>query len=431
MNFLLRRSDACLAAFLVSTIGLCAQAQDIPLPVIPNAVFNITNNGATADGKTLNTAALQKTIDACSAAGGGTVRVPAGIFLTMPFRLASGINLHLDKGAAILISDDITNYPVAKNRCVDSITASGAHDIEISGEGTIDGQGDAWWVAFRADSKMTHRPYMIKFSECIRLLVSGVTLQNSPMFHLVPQNCTDVTIRGIHIHSPSDAPNTDGIDPSGWNFLISDCAIDTGDDNIAIKPTAGRSPGDKNFTVLNCAFLHGHGMSIGGGSFNGVEDLTVSNCTFDGTDSGIRIKTPRGNGGLAQNFTYENITMTNVKNPVYINDYYPERDAPKDPSTETAKPVTDRTPIIKKITIRNLTVTNCPNAGTIQGIPEMPVADMTFSNVTISAETGMKIYHARGIRFINSKITVENGKALMTYDAKVTGLGSTAVPPQP
>jgi polygalacturonase len=422
MNLLLRHPDAFFAAILVSMVGFRAQAQDIPLPVIPDAVFNVTNYGAIGDGKTLDTAAIQKTIDACSAAGGGTVLVPAGNFLTMPFKLASYINLHLDRGAAILISDDITSYPIEKNRYVDSITASGAHDIEISGEGTIDGQGDAWWTAFRTNSTMTHRPYLIKLTDCTRLRVTGVTLQNSPMFHLVPQNCTDVTVQGIHIHSPSDAPNTDGIDPSGWNFLIRDCTIDTGDDNIAIKPTAGRTPGDKNFTVMNCAFLHGHGMSIGGGSVNGVEDLAVSNCTFNGTDAGIRIKTPRGNGGLAQNLIYENLTMTNVKNPIYINDYYPERTAPKDPSTEKAEPVTDRTPIIKNITFRDLTVTNCPNAGTIRGIPEMPVSGVTFSNATISAATGMKIYHAKGVRFINSKIAVESGKALMTFNAEVTGV---------
>ena len=425
MNFLLRHSGTFFAAILagfVSMVGFRVQGQDIPLPVIPDAVFNVTNYAAIGDGRTPDTAAIQKTIDACSAAGGGTVLVPAGNFPAMPFKLASSINLHLDKGAAILISDDITNYPIAKNRYVDSITASGAHDIEISGEGTIDGKGEAWWTAFRTNSAMTHRPYMIKLSDCTRLLVTGVTLQNSPMFHLVPQNCTDVTIQGIHIQSPSDAPNTDGIDPSGWNFLISDCTINTGDDNIAIKPIAGRTPGDKNFMVMNCAFLHGHGMSIGGGSLNGVENLTVSNCIFNGTDSGIRIKTGRGNSGLVQNLTYENIMMTNVKNPIYINDYYPERTAPKDPSTEKAEPVTDRTPVIKNITIRDLTVTNCPNAGVIQGVPEMPISDMTFSNVNISAKTGLIIYHARGIHFINSKITAESGKALMTYDAEVTGL---------
>jgi polygalacturonase len=132
MNFLLRASSAFCAAILagsVSMIGFRAQAQNIPMPVIPAAVFNITNYGAVGDGKTPDTAAIQKTIDACSAAGGGTVRVPAGNFPAMPFKLASSVNLHLDKGAVILISDDITNYPVAKNRYMDSITASGAHDI--------------------------------------------------------------------------------------------------------------------------------------------------------------------------------------------------------------------------------------------------------------------------------------------------------------
>lgn len=413
---------------LVGFVSMCdsrAHAQNIPLPVIPKAVFNITNYGAGGDGKTLNTAAIQKTINACSAAGGGTVLVPAGKFLTGPFTLASSINLHLDKDAIILISDDPANYPVVKGRYQDGITASGAHDLEISGEGTIDGQGETWWTAFRANPTMMHRPYMIKLSDCTRLLVTGVTLQNSPMFHLMPQNCTDVTIQGITIKSPSNAPNTDGIDPSGWNFLISDCTIDTGDDDIAIKPipNSGRTPGDKNYTIKNCTFRHGHGMSIGSGSAGGVEDLTVSDCTFDQTDYGIRIKTGREKGGLLQNCTYENLKMTAMKkSPISIVDYYPERDAPKDPSTEQAEPVTDRTPFDQNIVIRNVTATDCPNAGIIRGLPEAPIAGVTFSNVNISAKTGMKIYHAKGIKFVDSKITVEKGKPLTTFDAEVTGL---------
>jgi len=430
MNFAPRHLDACLGAMLAGLI--CAdvsgaRAQEIPLPVIPPTVFNITNYGAVGDGRKLNTTAIQKTIDACSAAGGGTVQVPAGKFLFGPITLASGINLHLDQGAILLMSDDMAAYPVKADRYQDCITVANGHDIEISGDGVIDGQGQAWWTAFMADLKapqqtMPHRPYMTKLSNCTRLRVSGVTLQNSPMFHLVTQNCTDVTIQNVTIKSPATAANTDGIDPSGWNYLITGCLIDTGDDNIAIKPTAGRTPGDNNFMVKNCAFMHGHGISIGSGTFNGLENLTVSNCTFVGTDSGIRIKTLRGNGGLLQNVTYENITMTNVGNPIYINDYYPERNAPKNPSAETAEPVTDRTPINKNITFRDLIVTNCPNAGTIRGLPEMPIAGMTFSNVNIAAKTGLKIYHARAVRFINSKITVESGKALTTYNAEVTGL---------
>jgi len=252
--------------------------------------------------------------------------------------------------------------------------------------------------------------------------VRGVTLCNSPMFHLVPQNCLDVTIQGITIKAPADAPNTDGIDPSGWNFLIADCTIDVGDDNIAIKPTGSRTPGNKNFKVKNCTFVHGHGCSVGSGTAGGIEDLRVSDCTFDQTDAGICIKTLRGNGGLLQNCTYENLKMTAVNNPIYIFDYYPERFAPMDPSTEQPEPITDRTPFNQNIIIRNVTATDCLTAGTIRGLPEAPITNVTLSNVNLSAKAGMKIYYAKGIRFEGSKIVAESGRPLMTFDAEVAGL---------
>jgi polygalacturonase len=389
------------------------------------ATFNIKNFGAVGDAKTLDTAAIQKTVAAASAAGGGTVLIPAGKFLTGPFTLASRINLHLDARAVLLIDNDLSRYPIANKRYEDAITASRAHDVRISGKGTIDGQGEPWWQAFRANPKMTHRPYMIKLSDCRRVTVTGVTLCNSPMFHLVPQNCTDVRIRGITIKAPASAPNTDGIDPSGWNFLISNCNIDTGDDDIAIKPSpgSGRAPGDKNYLVENCTFGHGHGMSVGGGTAGGLDDLTVRNCTFNQTDYGIRIKTVRGNGGLLQNCTYENLKMTAIaKSPISIMDYYPEVTAPRDPATEAAAPVTGRTPQNRNIVIRNLTATNCPNAGIIRGLPEAPLDGITFYHVNISAKKGMKIYHARKVRFIRSNISAEDGNPLTTFDADVSGL---------
>jgi polygalacturonase len=404
------------------TLAIDLTAQTPALPVIPTNTFNVTKYGAVGDGKTLNTAAIQKTIDAAAAAGGGIVLIPEGKFLTGPFKLVSRIHLHLDSGATILISDDMKSYPMSGQRYQDSITADGAQDIEISGPGTIDGQGHAWWTAFEANKNMPHRPYLITLNKCSRVLVTGVTLCNSPMFHLVPRNCTDVTIKGITIKSPSNAHNTDGIDPSGWNYLITDCTIDAGDDNIAIKPNRSRAPGNKNYTITNCKFLHGHGMSIGSGTEGGVEDLRVSNCTFDSTDAGIRIKTLRGRGGVLQNLTYENLTMKNVKYAIRIIDYYPERTAPQDPSTEKAEPVTATTPINKNITIRNVTATDSQYAGQIWGLPEAPITDVTLSNVTISAKKGLVIHYAKGIRFTNSKITVEEGKPLTTYSAEVTGL---------
>jgi polygalacturonase len=391
------------------------------------ATFDVRDYGAVGDGKTLNTAAIQKAVDTAAAAGGGTVLVPAGRFLTGPFTLASDIDLELAGNAVILISDDRANYPVLKARYVDAITAQNAHDIKITGEGAIDGQGESWWNAFRDDPQMTHRPYLIKFTNCRNVEVGGVTLENSPMFHLAPQNCTDVNIHNITIHSPAGAPNTDGIDPSGWNFLITRCHIDTGDDNIAIKPTRERTPGNKNFLITDCQFVHGHGMSIGGGSAGGLDGLTVSNCTFTETDAGIRIKTPRGNGGLVQNATYENLKMNAVKRPIYIIDWYPERNAPADPATEKAEAVTRTTPFIRHIIIRNVTATNCPMAGVIRGLPEAPISDLLLSNVHISAQTGLLLYYATNVKFVNSNIHAEKGKNIIAFNAMEDGLPGNGI----
>jgi polygalacturonase len=414
-----------LSIILASLILICAfrlTAQDLPLPVIPAATFDITQFGAVGDGSTLNTAAIQKAIAACSAAGGGTVRVPPGKFLTGPFTLASSLNLHLDAGATLLLDDDRAQYPVRNNRYQDAITVSQGHDIEITGQGAIDGQGQKWWDAFRADANMTHRPYLIQMSGCSNVALLDVTLQNSPMFHLVPKDCTGVTIRGITIKAPANAPNTDGIDPSGWNFLITQCTLDTGDDNIAIKPGGSRAPGNKNFTITHCTFLRGHGMSVGSGSRGGLDGLTVSDCSFTGTDSGIRIKSGRGAGGLLQNCVYERLAMTNVNHPIYIVDYYPERNAPKDPAASTREAVSRFTPLVRNITIRDLFAVNCPAAGTIYGLPEAPVSNVTLDHVNISAGAGLKIYFARDVRFSSSKINVEKGDRLILYDALPTGL---------
>jgi polygalacturonase len=386
--------------------------------------YNVTEFGAKGDGKMLDTKSIEDAIAAASAKGGGIVLIPAGKFLTGPFKLASGIDLHLASGAVLLIDNDIARYPLTRNRYQDAITAEGAHDIKITGEGAIDGQGRAWWEALRTRRDLPHRPYMIKLTGCTRVTVEGVTLQNSPMFHLVPQNCTDVTIKGITIRSPENAPNTDGIDPSGWNVEITDCHIDTGDDNIAIKPVRnGRTPGNKHFVVKNCTFVHGHGMSIGGGSAGGLEDLLVSDCSFDQTDRAIRVKTVRGNGGLIHHCVYENLKMTHIKkSPISIVDYYPENTAPKDPATEKAAPVNEFTPQNRDIVIRNVTATDCPNAGVLRGLPEAPIEGVTFSNVHLSAKTGMAIYHAKNVRFENSTIEVSKGDRLILYDAEVSGL---------
>lgn len=422
---------ACLSSliiFLASTglASLQTEERRPALPVIPSGLFKVTDFGTKGDGMTLDTVAIQKAIDSCIRSGGGTVKFPSGNYLSGPLTLGSRVRLHLDKDSVLRISNDIPSYPKEGNRCLNSITADGASDLEISGEGTIDGQGEPWWKGFRADKAgFVHRPFLIVLKDCTRVLVKGVRLVNSPSFHLVPQLCTDVTIDGVTITSPADSPNTDAIDPSGWNYLITRCQLDVGDDNIAVKAGGDRkSPGNRpsctNFTVTDCTFLHGHGLSIGSETYGGMDGMTVRNCTFDGTTSGIRMKSNRERGGLVRNLRYEGIRMNNVKTPVSITSYYPK--TPAKPSDDPVMPVKVPAPEWKNIEISNMTVTGSKSAGVIWGLPELPVIAVTFRNVSISAETGMKVYNALDIRFIDSSLTVKKGEKIISESAEIRGV---------
>jgi polygalacturonase len=248
---------------------------------------------------------------------------------------------------------------------------------------------------------------------------------NSPSFHLVPQHCRDVTIDGVTITAPADSPNTDAIDPSGWNFLITRCRIDVGDDNIAVKAGKGTPPEGKaascgNFTVTSCTFLHGHGLSIGSETDGGLDGMRVSDCSFEGTTAGIRMKSNREKGGVVQNLSYDRITMKNVNTPVQITSYYPK--TPSNPAEEDSLSLGSRTPVWKNITISNLKAVDSTNAGILWGLPKIPITDVTFKNVEIEAVTGMTILNAKGIRFDQSSIAVQKGKKLTTTNADVSGL---------
>lgn len=432
---------SCVAGFLGLAMGgavarptsVCAA--DLPatqpavvLPSIPERTFSIADYGAISDGTTPATSAMTKAIEAARQAGGGVVRIPAGRYLTAPFSLTSKLNFHLDKGAVLLLMNNLETYPKGDKGYADWISAKGCTDLAITGDGTIDGQGQPWWDKYRkrngiAPRGLPHRPHMIRLSNCTRVLVRDVTLTNSPNFHLVPDDCQDVTIDHVTIKAPADAPNTDAIDPSGWGFHILRCTIDVGDDNIAIKAHASGKPGRpscENFLVEDCTFLHGHGLSIGGQTPGGLRGLLVRNCTFDGTEAGIRLKAGRGEGGLVEDCAYQGLIMRNVKVPIYITSYYPR--LPADVEKDAARPVNATTPIWRNIRISDLTATNCPEAGRILGLPETPVSDVTFTNVHLSAAKGMRILHGRQIDFRQSSIEVEKGSKLTLTDADVSGL---------
>ncbi len=390
----------------------------VALPVIGTQTFTVTTYGAVGDGKTVNTTALQAALNAATAAGGGTVVVPSGTFLSGPIMVGNGTDLELAAGA-VLEMLPMASWPGT----TPFITATGAHDIALTGSGTIEGQGQAWWNALTATPTLT-RPQEVSFSNSTRVLISGIRLQNSPEEHIWVKGDTDVTITGITIetlavsgqHIPN---NTDGVDIGATGVFFCGNSIACGDDNVVMS--------GKNIYVAYSQFGVGHGCSIGSYTDDGVSAVTVDHITMTGTTSGIRMKSERGRGGLVQNLTYSNITMTGVTNPIFIASYYP--DLPTDPTTDTAQAVTSTTPQWENITLKNVTATGSANAGTLWGLPEAKISTVVFDGVTVSATTGMDIFHATGISFIDgSAINVKTAPAVTIYDATVTGTTTTAYP---
>jgi polygalacturonase len=376
----------------------------IPLPSIPDGVFDITAYGAVGDGRTVNTTAIHNAISAAHAAGGGTVLVPAGTFLSGPITLANNINLEVDAGATLRMLP----YGTYPSSSTPFITASNLHDVEVSGAGVIDGQGAGWY-------SHSSRPNLFHFANSSIVAVQDVTLLNSPKMHLTFSATNNVTIDTVTISAPANSPNTDGIDPAGSNYLIENCTIADGDDNIAVKP---QSVFCSNITVANCFFGSGHGLSIGGETNDGLDGMTVTNCTFQGTTNGLRLKAGRGFGGLVQNVTFDQITMTGVQHPLWITSYYLNGTAtdPSDPSRDHGQPVTSTTPFWQNITFSNITATGASNVGTLYGLPEAPLSNITLTNVNISASSRMKVYHAQNVQFVHSTLTPSGP---LTYDATV------------
>jgi polygalacturonase len=240
-----------------------------------------------------------------------------------------------------------------------------------------------------------------------------VTVQNSPSWQIVPYYSDDIVIRNIKVLAPMPSPNTDAIDPfSSSNIVIDHIYADTGDDNIAIKSGEINSPGpdspSKNITITDCTFDHGHGVSIGSEIAGGAQNIRVERVKFTGTDNGIRIKANRDRGADVSNITYKDITMDGVKNPILITEYYPR---PGTPAEVPAMPVTRLTPMFHDITIENVTATNSGNDGSIVGLPESPVLNLTLKNVHLSGKTGLLIAYAK-VTTDDLTVTAATGDAL-------------------
>jgi polygalacturonase len=388
--------------------------------------------GAKGDGVSKDTVAIQAAIDACELQGGGTVRLIAGTYLSAPIVLKSNITLQLDKGATLLGSADHADYPPLTIFHLPDlqslVSATNATNVAITGEGVIDGNGESWWQEARAFKNAGvlgsghPRPRLIIFDHCRHVRVEGVTIQNSPMWQLVPYYSDDVIIRNVRILAPAHSPNTDAIDPfSSSNVVIDHVFADVGDDNIAIKSGPINSPGpddpSRNITITDCTFLHGHGLSIGSEIAGGARNIRAERIHFDGTDNGIRVKANRDRGNDVSHLFFRDITMKDVKNALVISEYYPKV---LPPDTETAQPVTRLTPHFHDIVLENVTATGSTMAGAIVGLPEAPISGVVLRNVKISAKTGLTIAYAE-VSGKHVTVHAETGEAIIKQaGAKVT-----------
>ena len=423
----------------------------VPVPAFPDHRVSIVDFGAVADGATMNTKAFAEAIRACTAAGGGTVLVPPGTWLTGPIRLESNINLHVERGALVQFSSRLEDFPLiagfdgksTRYVLTPPLHAYRAHTIAITGEGIIDGAGEAWMYAKRyklteqqwkervasggvvspdgkewwpsreamegeeylrqlqtsgrkptredfAHVKEFIRPDLVSLVQCDGILLDGVTFQNSPKFHVRPIQSENVIIRNIAIRCPWYAQNGDGLDPtSSRNVVIYGITVDVGDDGICLKPgtiagTQTPGPACENIVIADCHVYHAHGgFVIGSESYGGVNNIAVRNCVFMGTDIGLRFKSYRGNGGLVHNVFIDGIQMRDIANEAILFDMYY---AGNSPDVEAEKGLGERKaePVTDRTPrFENFTIRNVVCIGARRAMLINALPEMPVRNITL------------------------------------------------
>lgn len=456
----------------------------------PKDTLQITSYGAKGDGQQLNTQAINTAIAASSEKGGGVVLIPAGLWLTGPIEMKSNVNLHVSREAVLLFSDDFNQYKLVESnwegepawRNQNPISGKNLENIAITGAGIIDGNGGAWRMVKR--SKMTEsqwknlvasggvldsksevwypsagsmrgdqqkkagvmrpgttatdfqdvkdylRPNLLVFTQCKRILIEGVTIQNSPAWNLHPLMCEDLTLRKVLVRNPWYAQNGDGVDiESCKNVLVEDCTFDVGDDGICIKSgrdKAGRDRGmpTENVIIRNNVVYHAHGgFVIGSEMSGGARNIWVEDCSFIGTDIGLRFKTTRGRGGIVENIYINNINMVNIPGEAILFDMYyaavdpvPLAGEKRDVVKAVTLPVTEETPRFQNFVIRNIQVRGADKGIFVRGLPEMHIQNIQIEDAHIRANKGIEVIEASNIRLKNISLTTASSDPLVHVD---------------
>ena len=450
----------------------------VALPQIPDNSVTLTQFDAHGDGSTLCTEAFDKAMKALAKKGGGRLIVPAGIWLTGPIQFEDCTELHLERGALILFTSDYDAYPKVNtiyegnttNKKMAPLWAYKKHDVAITGYGTIDAQGEQWrpskkgkftaaqWKKLTSGNGIEHkdvwypnarndemagtegkpdfrrvleRPVLLEFTECERILFKDVTLSNSPAWNTHPLKCEDVTIDGVTIRNPWYAQNGDGLDLESCNrCIIKNSTFDVGDDAICIKSGKDKEGRDwkkpcQNVVIENCTVLHGHGgFVIGSEMSSGARNIYVNNCLFNGTDTGLRMKSTRGRGGVVENIYINDIRMVNIAEDAFtFSLYYANKPvagkSDKDSSVKDAIPaVTEETPCFKNLHISNIICQGAKRAIYFNGLPEMPLENVWINNSLFVTDEGADMNYAKKIFFKNVNIKNSKGERIKTENVE-------------
>jgi len=475
------------SVFIASAQNRSAALQPaVPLPIFRQDTVSIEAFGAVSGEHKLNTQHINNAIEDIHTKGGGVVLVPAGVWLSGPIVLKSNVNLHLAANALLLFTKDFAQYSLVKTswegipqmRNQSPIWALNQQNIAITGKGIIDGNGDAWRMVKKAKMTETQwkkllasggvlnekkdiwypsesslkgasfkdpglvekgkneqfyqgvkdylRPNLILLEKCERILLEGVTFQNSPAWNIHPLMSRDITVRNINVRNPWYSQNGDGIDiESCQNVLLEHSTFDVGDDAICIKSgrnEAGRERGmpTQDLWVRNCTVYHAHGGFVVGSEMSGgAKNLYVDNCTFVGTDIGLRFKTTRGRGGVVENVYINNIYMKDIPGEAILFDMYYEAKDPialtgehREPPKVQMLPVTAATPQFKNFYINNVICDGAAKALFIRGLPEMPIKNIELTNLKINANEGIDIQEASNIKLKDINLSTRREKAI-------------------
>ncbi|MBR1471419.1 MAG: glycoside hydrolase family 28 protein [Lachnospiraceae bacterium] len=380
-------------------------------------LLNVRKYGAVGDGEHNDTAALQAAIMSCPE--NGTVWLPKGTYLSGPLFFKSHMTFWVDEGATLLGDTDRKNYPILPGivrnwyhndeeynvaswegnplDCFASlITAIRVRDLDIIGQGTIDGnaQNGDWWKNPKV-KRIAWRPNTVFIAQSKYVRMQGVAVQNSPTWTVHPYYSDHLAFMDLRISNPSDSPNTDGFDPESCeDVLLVGTRISVGDDCIALKSgklymARYHHKETRNVIVRNCLLERGHGsVTVGSEVAGGVSSVHVTQCIFSQTDRGVRIKTRRGRGerSVLTDLTFEDIRMDRVHMPVTVNMFYfCDPDGHSDyVQNQEAKPVDYRTPYIGHLKIKDVECTGVDSSFVcVYGLPEAPIGKLTLKRIKV------------------------------------------------